>query len=318
MSTDKSRQAPVLAAFAPVTGAREPVEFAVAASRLTGAPLVIVVVVDTGSLRVHYGADQAPTLPSSIAREVHDLERELADRGVVAEILLFEDSTAARGLARAIQELAPELVVVGTTSRGSVGSTVLGSTAQRMISLSACPVAVVPRGYERPDGGVATIGVAYVATEEGEAALSAALSLARSGGVALRVITVTHPKHAQEAAQALMAELRYEAGSEAKASAETRVVLEREARERVAERTAGAPAQFEFMIDEPAAALAGASEHVDMLVMGSRALGPHRAVVLGSVSRKVIDHARCPVLVIPRGTAATRDALLADVETHAT
>jgi hypothetical protein len=39
--------------------------------------------------------------------------------------------------------------------------------------------------------------------------------------------------------------------------------------------------------------------------------------VLGSVSRKVVDHAACPVLVLPRGASAKTDALLADAEAQA-
>ena len=40
-------------------------------------------------------------------------------------------------------------------------------------------------------------------------------------------------------------------------------------------------------------------------------------MILGSVSRRVIDQSECPVIVIPRDTTAKRDELLADVEAHA-
>jgi nucleotide-binding universal stress UspA family protein len=36
----------------------------------------------------------------------------------------------------------------------------------------------------------------------------------------------------------------------------------------------------------------------DMIVMGSRGLGRFREAVLGSVSSKVLHHARCPVLIV--------------------
>ena len=77
------------------------------------------------------------------------------------------------------------------------------------------------------------------------------------------------------------------------------------------------PPRSRSITDEPVRALVAASEHLDLLVMGSRALGTRRAVILGSVSRKVIDQSACPVLVIPRDTAAKRDELLADAEAHA-
>jgi nucleotide-binding universal stress UspA family protein len=36
----------------------------------------------------------------------------------------------------------------------------------------------------------------------------------------------------------------------------------------------------------------------DMIVMGSRGMGKLKGMVLGSVSRKVLHHAKCPVLIV--------------------
>src|SRR3954471_9774527 len=191
---DHKTQAPIVAAYSPDTGAREAVEFGLAASRITGAPLVIVAVVDTGSMRVHFGADEAPPMPEP----VRHLKRELEAHDVYVEVRCFDDTTAARGLARAIDELKPELVVIGSTHRGAKGSALLGTTAERVLHVSACPVAVIPNGYQRPEGGVALIGAAWTPTEEGEEALRAAAGLARAGGVRLRAITVLDPRHAAE------------------------------------------------------------------------------------------------------------------------
>jgi nucleotide-binding universal stress UspA family protein len=54
------------------------------------------------------------------------------------------------------------------------------------------------------------------------------------------------------------------------------------------------------------------SEHLDLLVCGSRGYGPVRAVLLGGVSRRVAAEARCPVIVLPRGVRASLEALLAE------
>ncbi|MDA0172531.1 universal stress protein [Solirubrobacter taibaiensis] len=313
---DQTHRAPVLAAYSPDTGAREPVEFGVAASRVTGAPLVIVVVVDSGAQSVRPLTDKE-SVPTSIADAVKHLEGELADRGVAAEVRTFEDSTAARGLARAIDECGPELVVLGTTSRGAKGALLLGTTAERVIHLSPCPVAVVPHGYQRPEGGVKVVGAAYTPKPEAEDALVAAITLARSGGVELRVLTVLDPKFAQEEAHGLMAEHRREVGTDAKLASRVRYDLETQTKARVTELAGDLPATVDVITDEPVRALVAASAHVDLLVMGSRALGTRRAVILGSVSRKVIDESSCPVIVIPRDTTAKRDELLADVEEHA-
>ena len=54
----------------------------------------------------------------------------------------------------------------------------------------------------------------------------------------------------------------------------------------------GRPASV--VLDEAAARLA------DLLVVGSRGLGPFTAALLGSVSEEIVDHAACPVLVVRR------------------
>ncbi|MGP4056058.1 universal stress protein [Mycobacterium sp. 4D054] len=44
-----------------------------------------------------------------------------------------------------------------------------------------------------------------------------------------------------------------------------------------------------------------ASKHADVLVLGSRGLGPVGGAVLGSVSRTLLHHARCPVVITKEG-----------------
>ncbi len=40
------------------------------------------------------------------------------------------------------------------------------------------------------------------------------------------------------------------------------------------------------------------AEHSDMIIMGSRGLGLFKGALLGSVSQKVVEHAKIPVMVI--------------------
>ena len=257
---ESSDHAPVVAAFSPRTAAREAVEFGLAASRVLGAPLVVVAVVDAGK-----GSPEA----------LRELGHELEQADVFAELREIEDSTATRGLARAIDELQPQLIVIGSTSRGPKGAMLLGTTAERVLHVSAIPVAVIPNGYKRPAGGVRRIGAAYVESPEGEQALRGAAHLARLGGVELRVLSAADPHELAE--------------------------REPQLRAQIAPYIEGLSTEIVVVPDEAAAALTAASADVDLLVMGSRGLGPLRAVVLGSVSRRVIDRAACPVLVIPRG-----------------
>jgi nucleotide-binding universal stress UspA family protein len=311
---DPQSRSPIVAAFSPASAAREPLEFGLAASRVTGAPLVIVAVRHGGPLVASRGG-QVSEAEDDVT--IEHLRTGLSRRGLRdVEVRVFEDNTAARGLARAVDELDPELIVLGSTRRGKVGSALLGTTAERVIHSSSCPVAVVPNGYEMPEGGMKLIGAAYSPSDEGREALHAAASLARAAGVKLRVITVLDPEHAGEG-EGRMAEQHDELSPAVDEAARGRLGREQELRDAVAAVAGDLDADIDTLVNEPADGLVAASEQVDLLVMGSRGLGPKRAVVLGSVSRKVVDRAACPVLVLPRGASAKNKALLADAEAQA-
>ncbi|EJZ10811.1 universal stress protein UspA-like protein [Mycolicibacterium vaccae ATCC 25954] len=80
------------------------------------------------------------------------------------------------------------------------------------------------------------------------------------------------------------------------------VVKEAEETLNAAVRDAAPPAvNVEIRHDGIVPELTGASEHADLLVIGSRGLGPVGGAVLGSVSRTLLHHARCPVVITKEG-----------------
>jgi nucleotide-binding universal stress UspA family protein len=315
VTRDSSSRAPIVAAFSPQSAAREPIEFGVAASRITGAPLVVVAVRHGGPLVNQLAG---PVSEGDDARTLEHLRQGLDRRGLRdVEVRILDDNTAARGLARAVDELEPELIVLGSTQRGPKGSALLGTTAERVIHSSSCPVVVVPNGYERPDEGVQVIGAAFTPTPEGREAVHVALSLARAGRVRLRAITVLDPKHVKAQSPPPSARQRRDTTLHETGVARYQVEAEAELRDAIAEFGPDGEADIDILVNDPADGLIAASRNVDLLVMGSRGLGPKRAIVLGSVSRKVADRSACPVLIVPRGSTEKSEALIADAVAQA-
>ena len=225
-------------------------------------------------------------------------------------------ASAARGLAQAMDEIGPELIVLGASRRGTPRT--LGTTAQRVIHASSCPVAIVPLGYRASRRRCTPDRSGVHADRRGPGGVEGR-DRARPGGA--RAGPGDHRAGPQARRRAVAraagraAPRREPVGARGGAGAA-------QCRGRAGRRwsPSSAPAwtiEIDVLFNEPAEGVLAASRHVDMLIMGSRALGPKRAVLLGSVSRKVIAAATCPVVVLPRGAGAQTDALLANAEAQA-
>ena len=72
----------------------------------------------------------------------------------------------------------------------------------------------------------------------------------------------------------------------------------------------GVTAEVHLVAGDPAVAICKVAEeqHADMIVMGSRGHGPLAAALLGSVTAHVVQHAHCPLMVVPDPQRAARHA----------
>jgi len=234
--------------------------------------------------------DSPLSTESEAARRLQAAEAELgADPR--ASYLARRGFSAAEGLQAVAEERGCDLIVVGSSHRGAFGRVLPGSVTRQVLQAAPCAVAVAPQGlHTQPPGPPRTIGVAYDGSGQADAALQAAAALARGSGATVEVICVV--------------DVISELGGWAAAWSYGEVLeAEREsARARVDEaRMAISDVTSVGCVLEGGAAeeLVGASDHLDLLVMGSRNYGPLRRALLGTVSGRVAEHAHCPVVVVP-------------------
>jgi nucleotide-binding universal stress UspA family protein len=295
----------ILVGYDPRTRDRAPVRFGVAAARFTGAPLIVACICGSGlgllDEALAGGADEA----------LEELEAELLVEGVSAQFRELHGVSAPRSLHEAAEAAGAGLLVVGSAERGVLGRVAPGSTAQRLMHGAPCALALVPGGWQ-PREAIRTIGVAYVDTEEAREALRGAHALAARAGAKLRVVTV-HTPHLGMYAETEARKTIRPAKTVDQVEGEHRVRAERALQAAIGELGDEVPVEVDaYAEDDPAEVLIRVSEHLDLLVCGSRGYGPVRAVLVGGVSRRVAAEARCPVIVLPRGVRASLQALLAE------
>ena len=189
------------------------------------------------------------------------------------------------------------MIVVGSSHTGHLGRVVPGSTGERLLHGAPCAVAVVPNGYRtRADQPIRRIGVAYDASEEATAALTAAVELARAFSAELEIIGVVAP-------------VFYGAAGIIDGPIDApRADVERRMQEALDTAVAGVPddikAESVCLAGDPVAALGERSAGLDLVLAGSRGYGPLRSVLIGGVSGRLMRSVECPVIVVPRGAKA--------------
>lgn len=190
------------------------------------------------------------------------------------------------------------LLVVGSHGRGSIASMLLGSVSVDMSAHAPCPVVVVRPEKDRARFGpyLHHIVVGVDGTDASRGALDVAFALASSERKPLAVV------HAWGAAGVYKDLMSYEA----------RLDVAEEHELSVAESIAGYAERYPDVHvtqhqeeEDPARSLVMASEDADLIVLGSRGRGDAASVVFGSVSRFVVEHASCPVMVVRRSPVPT-------------
>jgi nucleotide-binding universal stress UspA family protein len=275
-----------------------------------GADLLVVSVVAAVWIE-HIGEQTGPAVVHSGGREraasaLKEAAAELAGVGGIGHVerRLEASSSPARGLHDTAVSEQVDLIVVGASHHGPLGRVLLGSVGERLLSGAPCAVAVAPRGHAtRESRAIGLIGIAFDGSREAHAALRTAHDLAARTGAALRALMVIEPP------AAIPGQFVPLPGLEPLVTIERADALQRQEQAATSALDAAVYAlgdgvaveqQVLFGSDPAATILDIAGADVDLLVLGSRAYGPMRRALVGSVSSAIVRHAPCPVLVTPR------------------
>lgn len=221
--------------------------------------------------------------------------RSLADLEVRTRVVV--DPSPAHALQGLADAEHAEMIVVGSSHRGPVGRAMLGSVGTSLLHGSACPVAVAPRDLAE-NHRIERIGVGFDGSPEAFSALEAAISLAdRLHGASLDLFTAAEPhSYGIVTSYAILTAAEW-LGAE---RAEKRRVLDLG----LARVPGGLPARGHLVNGPAGSALAEATAGLDLMLVGSRGYGPLRRTLLGSAGVRLVHHAACPVVVLPRGVGA--------------
>jgi nucleotide-binding universal stress UspA family protein len=242
-------------------------------------------------------------LPDSAFREAQAgyaraLER--AAESVGAESQAVASSSPARGLHDLAEQIGADLVVVGSSQRSGAGQVLAGNIGLSLLHGSPCSVAVAPRGYaDSVPGSLEEIVVGYDGSQEARLALADATELALTSGALVKLVAAAEPPVIAHEKDGVPYAGWYEHKHE----------IERVMRERLTAAVGALPDRVRvepvLVTGVPAALLADlARADGAVLLLGSRAYGPLRRVLLGTVASALVRTAPCPIVVHPRGARA--------------
>jgi len=235
--------------------------------------------------------DEVHHLSDGRSREATARVMELADDAGVDVVRHVREGTPYREIAAYADEADADLIVMGT--RGATGGTRLGSTAERVITLSDVPTMTV-----RPTDGAPTdpdrvsierLVVPTDGSDAAERAAGVALDLAEFLGAAVAVVYVVDRTiyDLEDAPRSIVGLLR-EGGRNALEAVES------EARER------GLSVTTELSTGVPEAEILAYADRVDadLLAMGTRGRGETDDRLLGSTTARVVRRSDRPVLTV--------------------
>ncbi len=240
--------------------------------------------------------DTAAVYPEQARRDLHtggeqvlaaaaDKANEIDPDLVVHRIFEFADP---RELLLELSERAA-MVVLGSRGRGRLRSLLLGSVGVAVVRHAHCPVVVHRPGV--PEAELRGIVVGADGTEESRDVLEFAYREASLRDLPLTVLHCYWDINAATASTYVL--------PEAGMDLETERMLLAESMSGIADKYPEVVAHTELASGMPQEALVFMGEHMNLIVVGAHRLGRLSRMLFGSVAISVVEHATCPVAVVP-------------------
>lgn len=234
---------------------------------------------------LEYGQPDALGFPPPLIQDLQTF-REEATR---AQLQKWEETAAREGLAlegrlqvgspvyaeilAAVEELRPDLIVMGRRGKSGLERLLVGSVTARVIGQTPVKVLVAPReavlAFDR-------ILVASDGSPASQAAWEAALLIAQRTAGQLAAVTVSHEDLDPKRAQALVREMAEEA--------------RRRQVDLIPLTLPGRPDKILLQVAQ--------EREAQLIILGSHGRTGLKRLFLGSVAERVIGQAPCPVLVV--------------------
>ncbi|MFC4785022.1 universal stress protein [Nocardioides sp. MAHUQ-72] len=193
------------------------------------------------------------------------------------------------------------MVVLGHRDRTLLGRVFTASTTTGVATWAHCPVVCIPMVWQAGDRGQVVVGVED--PRHAHEVLSHAFVAASARGARLRVLHTWKLQRPYD-----------EAIVSAREADEWTTSLGEQLRQATSQLRAAYPdveVDHDVRHQDPAAALLGATEGADLLVLGRRGHGMPVGLPLGSTTRALIRESRCPVEITPMHPA--RPEIAADL-----
>lgn len=248
----------------------------------------------TASLDGGYAALDDSAIRSGAQAVVDEAVKRASDTGVAVTSSLETGDPAG-----VLVDLSKDasIAVVGTRGGGGFADRLLGTVSSALPAHAHCPTVVVPRHVEGAEyTPVERIVVGVDGSESARKALRCAVVEADVWGAELTAVAAVPMASGAGALAWLPAAVDRD-----QVLADVRSGLDR-AVDAAVEGYPGVTVRRHALDGNAAELMAEFSTAVDLVVVGSRGRGGFSGLLLGSTSQAVLNHASCPVLVVPSRT----------------